>query len=464
MKIHYIAANRYHLSLIRPTEQGFMIDPLEHGLLDQPNELLLEAKTEQLGICQDEQQFIHMVYINPLDKFTHAFLHPTQYTVQFRSMDRTAKDVIDIQLGCQSNRLHLYIIYRNRIEYQQLSGIHWSEPVTLIESKCIERVQLQMNRKITTIGYMLRLDKSIKFCLLQYDHDSEQWSDPLSVYETTDNCNLYPLLTLDMAETLHIVLMQFSHGQLQLSYFHRNPSQHLHPIFESTFQIPLLTTEEASFTIKDGQIRCFWYSDHLLYQVPYHPSTSSWGPLQAVRAESIVKWMTITDHPSFGTISPYWLADSRSIHELNKRTGYGIDPYKSDRDFQQSLRCTERWISSALSMIEQKEQLQLEQQQLEQEIKHWKDIVTNYKARLLILNEELSIRQALARHTLKAGVPRTPVLTTNQALPSMQAQASNEHITDVGVNTVTLDWNEHSVKKSVRDKAVHFLFRITGNK
>ncbi|OPA80183.1 hypothetical protein BVG16_05405 [Paenibacillus selenitireducens] len=461
MKVHYIAANRYHLSVIRPSEQGFIIDPLEHSILEHPNELLLEAQTDHIGICQDEQQFIHMIYINRFDEIIHAILHPYKYTVQFHSIDRNAKDVMDIQLGCHSNRLHLFMVYHNRIEYRQLSGIHWNEPIAVVESDAIDRVQLLMDNNIIMLGYTVPVDKRTQFCLLPYDHTLEQWLEPFTVYETNDQCQLVPLLAVDSSDTWHIVLFQFYVGQLHLAYFQLHADhQKLHFIADSGILIPQLTIDDATFAIEGQHIRCFWHSDPLLYQLQYQPSTSSWGPIQAAHTESIVKWVAITDHPSFGTISPSWFADSRSIHELNEQTGYGIDQYRSDRDFRQSLLFTERWMSSALSMVQQKEQLLSEQQQFEQTIKHWKDLVAAYKARLLILNEELSIRQALPRHTLHSA-PSTQVRPSNNVYSP--TQISNEVIADPRSNVVTLDLNGDAGKKSVRDKVVHFLYKLTGN-
>jgi len=460
MKIHHIAANRYHLSIIKPTEHGIIIDPQEHCLVEHPNELLLEGNSERLGICQDEHQFIHMVYINHANELIHAVLHPHKYTLQLFSIDRNTNDVIDIKLGCRSNRLHLYLIYLNRVEHRQLAGIHWSESTMLIESDSIEQVQLQMNDKTTTLGYTLRLPQSRQFCLLQYDHSKEAWLDPLAIFETNDNCSLFPLLATDANSTLHIALLQFYVGQLHLTYHQLDHAQCMVTSTESGVMIPYVKVEHATFSIEGEQIRCLWLSDHLMYQLHYHRSTSSWGPLKVVTAESIVQWNAVTENPSFGTITPYWFADSRNLHGLNERMGFGIDQYKSDLDFRQSLLLTERSMSSAVSMIKQKDELLSEQQQLEQSIKKWKDYVAALKARLLILNEELTIRKATIQHTAIAD-HKALVLAANKAISPVQTR--NEVTTEETSNVVPFDLSDDSRKKSVKDKVVHLLFKMTRN-
>ncbi|WP_018759807.1 hypothetical protein [Paenibacillus terrigena] len=461
MKIHHIAANRYHLSVIKPTERGFIIAPQEHCLLEHPHELFLEGHSDKLGICQDEQQFIHMVYINHFNELIYAVLHPHQYTLQLRSIERNTDDVTDIKLGYRSNRLHLYLIYRNRIEHRQLSGIHWSEPTLLIESDAIEQVQFQMNSKTTTLGYTLRHQNSRQFCLLQYEHNKEEWLEPKVIFEANDNCSLFPLLATDSDATLHVVLLQFYLGQLHLTYHQLDHSQRMLASTESAVIIPYLKVENATFSMEGQQLRCIWLSDHLLYQLHYHRSTSSWGPLRAINAESLVQWIAVTENLSFGTITPYWFADSRSLHGLNERTGYGIDQYKSDRDFRQSLLFTERSMSSAVSMIKQKEELLSEQQQLEQSIKKWKEHVSALKARLLILNEELTIRKEAIHHSSIAD-QNALVLASNNAI-SPTVLASNAILTEPQSNVIPLDYRDDARKKSVKDKVVHFLFKITRN-
>ncbi|WP_152396993.1 hypothetical protein [Paenibacillus guangzhouensis] len=460
MKIHHIAANRYHLSIIKPTEHGYVIAPHEHCLQEHPNELFLEGNPERLGICQDEQQFIHMVYIDHCNMLIHAVLHPRKYTLQLYPMERNADDVTDIQLGCRSNQLHLYLIYANRVEYRQLSGVHWSEPTILIESDHIEQVQLQMNDKTTTLGYTLRLQNSRQFCLLQYDHGKEEWLDPLTILEVNNHCRLFPLLASEVDATLHIVILQFYQGRLHLTYHQLDHAQRMLASTKSAITIPYVKVEHATFIMEGQQLRCIWVADHLLYQLHYQRSTSSWGPFKAENAESFVKWIAITENPSFGIITPYWFADS--LHRLNERMGFGIDQYRSDRDFRQSLLFTERWMASAVSMIKQKEELLSEQQQLEQSIKMWKEHVAALKARLLILNEELAIRKATTHHTHTSNVDQKAlVLASNRVFSPVQTR--NEIITEAQSNVVPLDHRDDARKKSVKDKVVHFLFKITRN-
>lgn len=451
MEVCYLAANRYHMSVIRKTEQGMVIQPLDHMLLENNSKYSLDEAVEIYNVCQDEKHFVHIVYVNNLNRIIHVILDPQKYRIQKLDLNWDAAGATDLRIQSVSNQLHVILLYGDRIIHRVLSGIHWSEPLTLVSDEKLNSIQLQASKGILYLGFLKKQGKLSEFCLLKHQPNQERWMDLGTIFQTEGIGPLFPLMVLDHQQQLHIVIQQFSPKWLHLSYYMLDPKKKNVQIVEDKKEIPFEQVDSATFAIKEDILLFYCITNKIQYRFSYHLKTRVWGAIKINKMNTYAKWVMVSSIADSGPIAPYFISDSIHLGKLEEQTEYGLHLYRVERDYQQSMEFMDRSLLSVLSLVKQKEQLSAEKIKLLETEVAWRHKIGEVRVRIHNLNEEEKQIQRVLEQKAAEAIHETEI---------DKEEDLQNNLSDL--NSYIIE-NKRIKQNSMKEKVVHLLHKITGN-
>ncbi|MFD3272391.1 transcriptional regulator [Paenibacillus dendritiformis] len=415
MELRYWVANSSHMSVIRLDGDSLVIELLEHSRCGHTAELRLADAAGMYDVCQDAQDYVHIVYLNRHRQLMHARVHPDQEGLQTSKLPGEYAGLAGLKLTRCSNRLHLLLQYASRAEHAALTGIHWSEPAVMAEADRVIAMQWLTNEQpLSAFGLLMRQGRLL-LCRWNYDSASGSWKAagegmnlPLADAGAPSRLVRLPAGAVPEPERPRCLLVRLLAGQLAFAIYESEADGSWHAIAEEAIAIPSSPASVIACGADQERVRFSWAAGNMICRIDYDLAANLWGRLYSTASAHPVSWCAVTEASSGGP-EPQSITEGPSIREAIRLCGTEIDAYRADRDFRSSIHFAKRALSSVERLSGRIAPLEEERKQLEQSLQMVQSRIAELERRLSILEEELricrSIRQAgRSRH----GIRRPP--------------------------------------------------------
>ncbi|MFW5435427.1 hypothetical protein [Paenibacillus apiarius] len=428
MERRYLVANDYHMSIVKPADRGLVIETLDHAWKESREEFVLEYADRLYDICQDDKQYVHIVYADCFQQLVHARIAPHDSTVIKCKLDGDFTELADLKIACCANRLHLALRFPGRIDHLALSGIHWTKLGSTVTELPVRSIQLVTDgNSLWLAGCMMQ-----QACIWSFDQAAGTWSLLDSMFHlphTDAQGPVFIQVLPDWNGHLHVMLIHFLHGKLSFHSCAAPEESESAKAAEGSIAIPPARVECAVCAVERERLRFFWLAEESIYRIDYHIACGAWGGLDTVPASHPVAWHIISALKTGSGAAPYWLSDGNHIGSLFQLSGWGVESYRTARNFGQSLRFAHRAIATADSLTRRRNQLHEERERLEQTLQCWQQRKSTLEQRLSVLEEEKNIRRALHVTTVADKLlakMQAPALQPEAALVKEQEPGKNE--------------------------------------
>ncbi|RJG23281.1 transcriptional regulator [Paenibacillus thiaminolyticus] len=401
MELRYWVANGSHMSVIRQDGDGLVIEVLEHSRCGRTAELRLTEAAGMYDVCQDDQDYVHLVYLNRHQQLVHARIHPDQEEPRTSKLPGEYAGLAGLKLACCANRLHLLLQYASHVEHAALTGIHWHEPAVMAEADRVIAMQwLTSERSLSACGLLMRRGRFL-LCRWNYDSSSGTWSAagegmnlPPTDAGVPSRLARLPASAVPAPERPRCLLVRLLAGQLAFAIYESEMDGCWQAIAEEAIAIPAAPASVISCGADYERLRFSWAAEDMICRIDYDLATSTWGPLSSSASAHPVLWCSVTGTSSGGP-EPQWIADGPSIREAIRLSGMELDAYRADRDFRSSIHFAKQALASVERLSGRITPLEEERKELEQCQQMVQSRIADLERRLSILEEELRIRRSI---------------------------------------------------------------------
>lgn len=415
MELRYLVANSSHMSVIRQDRDGLVIELLEHSRCGHTAELRLAEAAGMYDVCQDAQDYVHIVYLNRHRQLVHARVHPDQEGLQTSKLPGEYAGLAGLKLARCSNRLHLLLQYASRAEHAALTGIHWSEPALMAQADRVIAMQwLTSEQALSACGLLMRQGRLL-LCRWNYDSASGSWKAagegmnlPLADAGAPSRLVRLPVGAVPEPERPRCLLVRILAGQLAFSIYESEADGSWQTIAEEAIAIPSSPASVIACGANQEWLRFSWAAGGRICRIDYDLAASIWGRLYSSATVHPVPWCGVTAASSGGP-EPQWITDGPSIREAIRLSGMEIDAYRAERDFRSSIHFAKRALASVERLSGRIAPMEEEREQLGQSLQMVQSRIANLERRLSILEEELRIRRSLRQaKRSRHGIRRPP--------------------------------------------------------
>ncbi|NKI21954.1 transcriptional regulator [Paenibacillus dendritiformis] len=401
MELRYWVANGSHISVIRRDGDELVIELAEHSRCGRGAELRLAAAAGMYDVCQDDQDYVHLVYLNRQRQLVHARIHPDLEGVHTSKLPGEYSGLAGLKLVRCSNRLHLLLQYASRADHAALTGIHWNEPAVMAEADRVIAIQWLANERALSACGLLARQGRLLLCRWDYDSASGSWKPagegmilPLADAGAPSRLVRLPPGGVPALERPRCLLVRISAGQLAFSIFESEADGSWQTIAEEAIAIPSSPDSLIACGADPERLRFSWVAGGMICRMDYDLEASIWGRLSSSASVHPVPWCAVTAASSGGP-EPQWITDGPSIREAIRLSGMEIDAYRAERDFRSSLHFAKRALASVERLAGRIAPLEEEREQLGQSLQMVQSRIASLERRLSILEEELRIRRSI---------------------------------------------------------------------
>ncbi|GAC43755.1 hypothetical protein [Paenibacillus popilliae] len=401
MELRYWVANGSHMSVIRQDGDGLVIELLEHSRCGRTAELRLAEAAGMYDVCQDAQDYVHIVYLNQHRELVHARLPPDQEGLQTSKLPGEYAGLTGLKLAHCSNRLHLLLQYASHAEHTALTGIHWNGPAVMAEADRIIAMQwLTTERTLSICGLLMRQGRLL-LCRWNYDSASGSWKAvgegmnlPLTDAGAPSCLVRLPVGTVPVPERARCLLIRLPAGQLAFANYESEADGSWLAIAEEAIAIPSSPASVIACGADQERLRFSWAAGDMIFRLEYDLAANIWGRLYVSASAYPIPWCAVTEASSGGP-EPQWITDGPSIREAIRLSGMEIGAYRAKCDFHSSIHFAKRALASVEQLIGRIAPLKEEQKQLEQSRQRVQSRIADLERRLSTLEEELRIRRVI---------------------------------------------------------------------
>lgn len=401
MELRYWVANGSYMSVMRQDGDGLVIEVLEHSRSVRTAELRLTEAAGMYDVCQDDQDYVHLVYLNRHQQLVHARIHPDQEEPQTSKLPGEYAGLAGLKLACCSNRLHLLLQYASHVEHTALTGIHWHEPAVMAEADRVIAMQwLTSERSLSACGLLMRQGRHL-LCRWNYDSAFGTWNAAgegmnLSLADAGAPLRLVrlPAGAVPAPERARCLLVRLLAGQLAFAIYESEADGSWQAIAEEAIAIPASPASVIACGAGPERLRFSWAAEGMICRIDYELAGNIWGPLYSSASAHPVLWCAVTGASSGGP-EPQWITDGPSIREAIRWSGMELDLYRADRDFRSSIHFAKQALAAVERLSGRITPLEEERKELEQCQLMVQSRIADLERRLSILEEELRIRRSI---------------------------------------------------------------------
>lgn len=433
MEQRYLVANDYQMFIVKPADRGLVIETLDHVWNENREEFVLEYADRLYDICQDDKQYIHIVYADCFQQLVHARIAPHDSTVLKCKLDGDFTALADLKITCCANQLHLALRFPDRIDHSVLSGVHWSMPESIVTELPVRSIQLVTDGdSIWLAGSVVQHERKQQVGIWRFHQAAGTWNllDGMFTLPHTDaHGPVFIQVSPDWNDSLHVLLIHFPHGKLSFHFYSAVEGSESVKVAEGSIAITPARVECAVCAVDRERLRFFWIAEGGITHIDYNIAHGAWGGIDTVHAAHPVAWRIISALETRNGSAPYWLSDGNHIGSLFQLSGWGVESYRAARNFGHSMRFARHALSTADSLTKRRDQLHGEWERLDQTLRYWQQRKSGLEQRLSVLEEEKNIRRALQVTTLAdkllAKVVQSPILQS-EVVPMKETNKEQE--------------------------------------